>query len=84
MQATAWSGSPTFTFEVLPPRERFLFPADISTARFAVIADIDRRWTFAQPNVEKTIRIFESEKWPVVWAGENYLVLENPRYSEQK
>jgi len=84
MQATAWSGSPTFTFEVLPPRERFLFPADISTARFAVIADIDRRWTFAQPNVEKTIRIFESEKWPVVWAGENYLVLKNPRYSEQK
>jgi hypothetical protein len=84
LQATTWLGYPTWPFKKPLRKDQFRFAPDISTARFAVIADIDRRWTFAQPNVEKTIRIFESEKWPVVWAGENYLVLENPRYSERK
>ena len=81
LQATTWKGYSTWPFKKPLRKDQFRFAPDVSNARFAVIADIDRRWTFAQPNVENIIRIFEAEKWPVVWAGEHYLVLENPRYS---
>jgi 4-amino-4-deoxy-L-arabinose transferase-like glycosyltransferase len=79
MQATAWSGRSTFTFEVLPAKERFLFPADICSAKYAVIGDIDRRWTFGQPNVPWILDKLQSEKWPMKWQGENYLIIENPK-----
>ena len=78
MQATAWSGRPTFTFEVLPTKERFLFPADISSAKYVVIGDIDQRWTFGQPNVGWILEKLENEKWPVKWRGDNYLIIKNP------
>ena len=78
MQATAWSGRPTFTFEELPKKERFLFPADISSAKYVVIGDIDQRWTFGQPNVRWVLEKLENEKWPVKWRGENYLIIKNP------
>ena len=78
MQATAWSGRPTFTFEVLPAKERFLFPADITSAKYMVIGDIDQRWTFGQPNVGWILEKLENEKWPVKWRGDNYLIIKNP------
>lgn len=78
MQATAWSGRTTFSFEVLPAKERFLFPAEISSARFVVVGDIDQRWTFGQPNVRWILEKLENEKWPVRWQGPNYFILENP------
>ena len=78
MQATAWSGRPTFTFEVLPAKERFLFSADISSAKYVVIGDIDQRWTFAQPNVRWILDKLETEKWPIKWQGNNYFILRNP------
>jgi hypothetical protein len=84
LQATSWLGYPTWPFKEPLRRDQFRFAPDISTARFAVVADIDRRWTFAQPNVEQIALIFEAEKWPVVWSGENYFVLENPRYSPKE
>ena len=82
MQATAWSGRPTFTFEVLPTKERFLFPADISSAKYVVIGDIDQRWTFGQPNVGWILEKLENEKWPVKWRGDNYLIIKNPAISD--
>ena len=81
MQATAWSGRPTFSFEELPAKERFLFPAEISTAKYLVIGDIDQRWTFAQPNVQWILEKMEKEKWPIKWQGGDYLILENPSLS---
>jgi hypothetical protein len=52
----------------------------LAAARFAVVADIDMRWTFAQPGVQEIIAVFEKEKWPVAWSGEHYFVLRNPRF----
>ena len=49
MQATAWRGTRTFTFERPIPHERFLFPADVGQARYVVVGDIDKRWTLLQP-----------------------------------
>jgi hypothetical protein len=78
MQATAWRGTPTFTFERPVSRERFLFPADVSKARYVVVGDIDKRWTFLQPGVANISKQLIDEKWPVVWQGPFYLILENP------
>jgi hypothetical protein len=78
LQATTWLGHETWPFKTPLRRDQFRFAPDPAQARFAVIADIDRRWTFAQPNVSKLLDRFETEKWPVVWSGEHYLVLENP------
>ena len=82
MQATAWSGRSTFTFEVLPAKDRFLFPADISAAKYVVVADIDQRWTFGQPHIAWITDKMEREKWPVTWQGNHYFILKNPALSE--
>jgi hypothetical protein len=78
MQATAWRGKRTFTFERPVSRERFLFPADVNEARYVVVGDIDQRWTFLQPGVADIAYQLADEKWPVVWQGRFYLILENP------
>jgi len=84
MQATAWSGRPTFTFEKLPEKARFLFPADLLAARYLVLGDIDQRWTLAQPNVDWIVNVLTQEHWPVVWRGEFYLIAANPRFETLK
>ena len=78
MQATAWSGRPTFTFERRPENERFRYPADLHAARYLVLADIDQRWTLGQPNVPWIIDEISKNQWRIVWRGENYMIVENP------
>lgn len=78
MQATAWSGRPTFSFDPPPAPERFRFPLDLIGVKFVVIADIDQRWTVTQPNVTAFIEPISSGKWPIVWRGANYIILQNP------
>jgi len=79
IQATAWSGRTTFTFEKIPAKDRFLYPAEIAAAKYLVIGDIDQRWTLAQKNVSWILDLTRSEKWKMVWQGADYTVLENPR-----
>ena len=79
IQATAWTGKRTFTFERPVSRSRFLFPADVDRARYLVVGDIEQRWTFAQPGVDEIARQIVREKWPVVWRGRFYFIFENPR-----
>ncbi len=80
IQATAWRKTPTFTFERPVLRERFLFPADVDQARYVVVGDIDQRWTFAQPGVASIANQLVEERWPIVWQGRFYLIVENPRF----
>ena len=80
MQATAWTGRPTFTFEKRPDNERFRYPADLHAARYLVLADIDQRWTLGQPNVSWIIDEISAKRWPAVWRGENYIIVENPDF----
>lgn len=82
LQVTTWLGLETWPFKKPLRRDQFRFAPDPALARFVVIADIDQRWTLAQPNVSKLVERFEKEKWPVVWAGEHYFVLKNPRIAE--
>jgi hypothetical protein len=79
IQATAWAGRRTFTFERPVPRARFLFPADVDRARYLVVGDIEQRWTFAQPGVDEIAQQLVREKWPIVWRGRYYFILENPK-----
>ena len=78
LQTTTWLGLETWPFKTPLRRDQFRFAPDPALARYVVIADIDRRWTFDQPNVSNLLERFEKEKWQVVWAGEHYFVVENP------
>lgn len=80
LQATIWSGVPTQYFSTGFPRERFRYPADIKSAKFVVIGDIDRRWTLGQPNVGSVIEKSDLAQWPVVWRESHYLILANPSW----
>jgi len=78
LQVITWYGLPTQGYERGNARERFRYEASLEAARFAVVGDIDPRWTFGEPNVAILPERMQREQWPVVWRGEFYLVLENP------
>lgn len=78
LQMITWYGYPTQGYENRNPKERFRFDSSLEKARYAVIGDIDVRWTFGEPNVSKIAEWLITEKWPVVWQGENYRILKNP------
>ena len=82
LQATLWQGFPTEYFAKGIPRERFRYPADVQSAKYAVVGDIDRVWTLGQLNVSKIVAQIGEQHWPVVWSGKYYLILENPNYRE--
>lgn len=79
-QVVLWSGNSTEYFLWGIGRERFRFPVEFSDIQYAIIGDIDQRWTLLQPNVDSIVRTFVEEKWPVVWQGQYYLILRNPLY----
>jgi len=80
LQAATWQGLSTWPFKRPLRKDQFRFEPKLDAAKFAVIADIDQRWTINQPSILNLIQIFESEKWPLVWSGANYKVLKNPRF----
>ena len=79
LQATIWEGVPTWPFDIPLARRQFRYEAGLEHAKFVVVGDIDKRWTFLQPNVDRLVEKMVRERWPVVWSGPNYLILENPR-----
>jgi len=80
LQMATWYGLPTQGYENGNARERFRFDSSVENCKFAIVGDIDRRWTFGEPNVRSLALRMESEQWPTVWQGENYLILANPRF----
>jgi hypothetical protein len=80
LQLVTWYGIPTQGYENGNKRERFRFDASLENCRFAVIGDIDRRWTVNEPNIKPLFDRMERENWPVVWQGEFYTILSNPRF----
>ena len=56
----------------------FSFLLMSTKARYVVVGDIDKRWTFLQPGVADIANQLVEEKWPVVWQGRFYFILENP------
>ena len=82
LQVTTWERLPTWPFDIPLDRTQFRYKAGLENARFAIVGDIDTRWTFLQPNVDKLIKRMVDEAWPVVWSGTNYHILKNPRWSK--
>lgn len=80
MQVTAWNGRPTFSFEQVPSRDRFIYQPNPAEAKFLVLGDIDQRWTLGQPNVALILEEVTKSSWPVVWRGSHYLILANPEF----
>ncbi len=50
--------------------------------RFVIIGDIDKRWTLHQPSVMSTLVNRGITKWPIVFEGYYYTVLENPNFKK--
>jgi hypothetical protein len=82
LQSTVWEKRPTFGFPTVFEGRRFRYDADISSARYLVLGDIDSRWTIHQKNVWPSLERISQERWPIVWSGKYYLVAENPTYRE--
>jgi hypothetical protein len=80
LQVVTWYGMPTQGYELGNPREKFRYDSSVERARFVVVGDSDQRWAIGQPNVIKLFEIMQREKWPVVWRGDYYFILANPRY----
>ena len=80
LQATLWQGLPTVYFPKGIPHERFRYPANIQSAKYVVVGDIDRVWMLSQPNVERVVATINEERWPIVWSGKYYLILQNPKF----
>lgn len=81
MQATLWRGVPTVFFPGGLNRDRFRYPVDIKAAKYLVIGDIDQVWTLGQENIAETLQMAGIEKWPIVWQGRYYLIVENPAFT---
>ncbi len=84
LQMITWYGVPTQGYENGNRRERFRYDASLEKVKFAVVGDIDRRWTFAEPNINQLTAKLEKERWPIVWSGKTYSILANPRFLPQK
>ena len=80
LQVVTWYGMNTQGYELGNPRSKFRYDSSVERAKFAVVGDIDQRWAFGEPNVAKLIEIMQNEKWPIVWKGTYYFIVENPRY----
>ena len=80
LQIITWYGDITQGYENGNKRERFRYDCPLEKARYAVIGDIDQRWTFGEPNVNKLVGRLQTNHWPIVWKGNYYLILANPAY----
>ncbi len=82
LQMTAWDGFATFMHEFGTRREKFRYSLDNEKIRFLVIGDIDHRWTLGQPHVIEAMENRGMQHWPVVWSGNYYMILQNPKFPE--
>lgn len=80
LQIVTWYGDTTQGYENGNKPERFRYECSLEKAKYAVIGDIDQRWTFGEPNVYKLVERLQNNQWPIVWKGNYYLVLANPAY----
>ncbi|NBS50039.1 MAG: hypothetical protein EBS97_05445 [Verrucomicrobia bacterium] len=78
MMSVAWEGLPTFTYEHGLAKNRFRYSADIRSAKFLVLTDIDRIWTLGQPNVQAVINDRTLSGWQPVFQSGTCLVLAPP------
>jgi len=81
-QMITWYGLPTQ--DLYNKRERFRYDASLENVKYAVVGDIDKRWTFGEQNASVIVQKFQQEQWPVVWQGPNYMILLNPRNDEKQ
>ena len=80
LQVVTWYGYPTTGYDYGNKRERFRYDESLENARYAVVSDNEKKWAFHEKNVHVLVKKLLDEKWPVVWQGKNYLVLENPKH----
>lgn len=81
LQVVTWYGLPTQSYETGNRRERFRYEASLEMARYVIIGDIDRRWALHERNVGGLALRMKAERWPEVWAEDQYSIYANPRFA---
>jgi hypothetical protein len=81
LMAAAWQGYPAGDyFPKPPPRNTFVYQANISDAKYFVVTELDQGWTFHQGQVSVFLRQNLLNTWPVVFTAGNVLILKNPLF----
>ena len=80
LQVASWMGLSTWPFKNPLPKAQFRFEPDLNKAKFAIVGDIDQRWTIQQPNIAGVMKPLTDGSWNIVWCGENYYIFENPNW----
>jgi hypothetical protein len=80
-QCAVWQyGSCPLIYQRQRDHSEFLFPADLTTAHYVVVGQLDVRWTASQGTVPQLIQYTDLQHWPVVAKTDTTFVLENPRF----
>ena len=81
LMAAAWQGYPAGDyFPKPPPREIFVYPANISEVTYFVVTELDQGWTFHQGQVTVFLQQNLINTWPVIFTAGNVLILKNPHF----
>jgi hypothetical protein len=81
ISACAWAGFAAGDFFPTPPlHERFRWDANIQSAKYFVITDLDQRWALAQGESLLNVRNAGVDHWPLIYSCGTTQVLQNPSW----
>lgn len=79
LMSASWAGYPAGDLFPTPlPKERFAYSADIHSARFFVISELDERWAFGQGQIPAFLASSGLDTWPLVYQSGPLKILRNP------
>jgi hypothetical protein len=85
MQCAVWSyGNFPFFYDRDRTHAEFLFPADLRTAKFVLVGQLDVRWLWGQGQIPQMLEKYDLPKWPIVYRTETTAVLRNPAFKPSK
>ena len=81
MQCAIWEyGQFPYFYNRKRGHEEFVFPADLTKARYLLVGPLDVRWLWGQGNIPKLLEEHAVLQWPIVHQNASTVVLKNPRF----
>ena len=81
LMAAAWQGYPAGDYFPSPPsKARFAYSADLESACYFVITELDEIWTFHQGQTKLFLVSSSLNKWPLVFQAGKVKVFKNPGF----
>lgn len=81
MQCAVWEdGSFPFFYDRQRSHKEFRFPADMRSAKFILVGQLDLRWLWGQGDMPKLLAKHHVPSWPIVHQTQTTFVLRNPSF----